>query len=114
MSPWKPLSTDGWRTSPRRLDGSLDRITRSLGGPPAGALATIFSRWPEIVGAAVAAHAEPLSLVRGTLAVGVDQPGWATQLTYLEADILRRIEEVVGEGAGAGVVRRVRVTVRPR
>ena len=33
-----------------------------------------------------------------------------TQLTYLEADLLRRIEEV----AGAGAVQRVRVSVRPR
>ena len=112
MTPWKPLPAggDGWRTAPRRLEDSLDRITRSLGGPPAGALATIFSKWPEIVGAAIAAHAEPLSLVRGTLAIGVDQPGWATQLTYREADLLRRIAEV----AGAGAVQRVRVTVRPR
>ena len=47
---------------------------------------------------------------RGTLTIGVDQPGWATQLTYLEADLLRRIEEV----AGAGAVQRVRVTVRPK
>ncbi len=107
MSPWKPLPG---RSSPRPLGGSLDRITRSLGGPPAGALATIFARWPAIVGAAVAAHAEPLSLVRGTLTIGVDQPGWATQLTYLEADLLRRVAEV----AGAGAVERVRVTVRPK
>ncbi len=110
MSPWKPLPADGWRSSPRRLGDSLDRITRSLGGPPAGALATVFSRWAEIVGPAVAAHTEPLSLVRGTLAVAVDQPGWAAQLTYLEADLLRRIAEVAGPAA----VQRVRVTVRPR
>ena len=110
MSPWKPLPGSGWRSSPRGLGDSLDRITRSLGGPPAGALATIFARWEAIVGPAVAAHAEPLSLVRGTLTIGVDQPGWATQLTYLEADLVRRIEEV----AGAGAVGRVRVTVRPK
>ena len=110
MSPWKPLPGTGPGAQPRKLGDSLDRITRSLGGPPAGALAAIFDRWAEIVGPAVAAHAEPLSLVRGTLAIGVDQPGWATQLTYLETDLLRRIDEV----AGAGVVQRVRVSVRPR
>ena len=109
MSPWKPLPGSGGRP-PRRLGDSLDRISKSLGGPSATALATIFAGWPAIVGAAVAAHAEPLSLVRGTLTIGVDQPGWATQLTYLETDLLRRIEEV----AGAGAVQRVRVTVRPK
>ena len=107
MSPWKPLPG---RRAPRPLVDSLDRITRSLGGPPAGALATIFARWSTIVGEAVAAHAEPVSLVRGTLTIGVDQAGWATQLTYLETDLLRRIAEAVG----AGAVEHVRVTVRPR
>jgi predicted nucleic acid-binding Zn ribbon protein len=107
VSPWKPLRGS---SPPRRLGDSLDRISRSLGGPPAGALAAIFAQWPTIVGAPVAAHAEPLSLVRGTLTIGVDQSGWATQLTYLEADLVRRIGEVVGVGA----VQRVRVTVRPK
>ncbi|HVL28975.1 MAG TPA: DUF721 domain-containing protein, partial [Acidimicrobiales bacterium] len=95
---------------PRRLGDSLDRITRSLGGPGADALRTIFSRWEEIVGPTVAAHARPLSLHRGTLTVAADQPGWATQLTYLEADLKRRVDEV----AGPGTVSRVRVTVRPK
>lgn len=105
---WKPLP--GERPDPRRLSHSLDRISRSLGGPDAGAVAAIFERWEEIVGPAVAAHSRPVSLNRGTLTVAVDQPGWATQLTYLESDLRRRIDEV----AGAGAVERVRVNVRPR
>ena len=71
-------------------------------------LAAVFGRWTDIVGGAVAAHSRPLSLAEGTLTVAVDQPGWATQLTYLEADLRRRIAEVSGTDA----VRRVRVTVR--
>lgn len=104
---WKPLRSD---PGPRRLGGSLDRISRSLGGPAASALAEIFTRWPDIVGTAVAHHSWPVSLVRGALTIGVDEPGWAAQLTYLEGDIRRRLDEV----AGAGVVARVRVTVRPQ
>ncbi len=104
---WRPLSRD---REPRRVGESLDRITESLGGPSATTLDAIFNRWEAIVGVPVAAHARPLSLARGTLTIGVDQPGWATQLTYLEADLKRRIDEV----AGAGAVRRIKVTVRPK
>ncbi len=108
MSPWRPLP--GGPADPRRLRDSLDRISQSLGGPPARALAAIFERWETIVGPALAAHSWPISLVRDTLTLGVDQPGWATQLTYLESDLIRRISEVAGPGA----VARVRVTVRPK
>ena len=103
---WRPLPKP---PEPRRLSGSLDRISASLGGPTAGALATIFERWPTIVGASVAAHARPLTLRRGTLTIAADQSGWATQLTYLEADLKRRIDEVAGPGA----VAHIKVVVRP-
>ncbi len=94
---------------PRRVAESLDDVARSLGGPPATALAALFGSWGEIVGPAIAAHSRPLSLSRGALAIAVDEPGWATQLTYLEADLLRRLDEALG----AGVVTRVTVRVRP-
>ena len=106
MTPWRPLPGDA--PPPRGLRDSLDRIARSLGGPSADALSTIFSRWEDIVGPAVAEASRPLSLHRGTLTIAVDQPGWATQLTYLQADLLRSIEAV----AGPGTVTSVRVTVR--
>ncbi|MFP5317912.1 MAG: DciA family protein [Acidimicrobiia bacterium] len=108
MTPWRPLPGDP--PPPRRLGDSLDRIARSLGGPGAGALTAIFSRWTDIVGPAVAAHARPLALSRGTLTIACEQPAWAAQLAYLEADLKRRIDDV----AGPGTVTRIRVTVRPK
>ena len=94
---------------PRRLGESLDAVARSIGGPPASALVTLFDGWADIVGPTVAAHSKPLSLTRGVLAVAVDEPGWATQMTYLEADLLRRLTEALGPG----IVTRVTVRVRP-
>ena len=41
--------------------------------------------------------------------VGVREPIWRTQLTYLEGDLLRRLGEVVG----VGIVDRIEVRVRP-
>ena len=69
-----------------------------------------MSAWADIVGPAVAAHCRPLRLGGGTLTIAVDQAGWATELTYLEADLRARIDDAVG----AGVVTAVKVVVRPR
>ena len=61
-------------------------------------LATVFSRWEEIVGAEIAGHARPRSLREGVLIVVVDQAAWAGQLRFLTADMLRRLEVAVGPG----------------
>jgi predicted nucleic acid-binding Zn ribbon protein len=95
---------------PTRLGASLDRLAAGLGAPPASALHTVFVHWRELVGPAVAEHAWPLSLKGGTLTVGVDQPGWATQLRYLGATLLARVAELTGEAS----VTRFEVRVVPR
>jgi hypothetical protein len=46
----------------------------------------------------------------GRLVVEVDEPGWATQLRYLESELLARLAAV----AGAGAVRSIDVRVRRR
>jgi predicted nucleic acid-binding Zn ribbon protein len=68
----------------------------------------LFGRWAEIVGPQLAAHARPLSLSSGVLVVAVTESGWATQLTYLEGELLSRFREALGEG----VVDRVEVRLR--
>ena len=70
----------------------------------------VFTRWAEVVGEEVAAHATPVSLASGTLVVSVDHPTWATELRYLQSLVLGRLDEAVG----AGVVRSLEVRVRPR
>ncbi len=96
---------------PRRVGESIDRAAAGLGAPRASALHTIFVRWPELVGPAIAAHAQPLSLKEGVLVIGVDQPGWATQLRFLDTSLKAQLEAALGEGVVARVELRV---VRPR
>ena len=106
MANWRPLpGEDG---GPRAVRESLDAFARRLGAPEAAPLATVFAHWPDVVGEQVAAHARPVSLVRGVLVVAVDQPGWATQLKYLGSQVVDRI----GEVAGAGLVERLEVRVQ--
>jgi predicted nucleic acid-binding Zn ribbon protein len=70
-----------------------------MGAPQASVLASVFARWEEIVGPAVAGHARPLSLRGHVLVIGTDQPGWATQLRFLAPDLLGRLAAAVGDGA---------------
>jgi predicted nucleic acid-binding Zn ribbon protein len=107
MGNWRPLPSED-DDDPRPVGASLDRLAARLGAPKVAALGVVFSHWDEVVGESVAAHARPLSLKDGRLVVGVDEPGWATQLNYLTADLLRRLEELAGPGAVTAVEVRVR------
>jgi predicted nucleic acid-binding Zn ribbon protein len=93
---------------PRSIKASLDQVARSLGGPDAASLSGLFGRWADIVGPQLAAHARPLSLASGVLVVAVTEPAWATQLTYLESELLGRFKDALG----GGVVDRVEVRLR--
>ena len=106
---WRPLRKAGFDVAPRRLADSLPGVTRRIGGPDGAAFVSLASGWSEIVGPAVAAHSRPLRLGGGTLTIAVDQAGWVTELTYLEASLRGRIDDAVG----AGVVQVVKVVVRP-
>jgi predicted nucleic acid-binding Zn ribbon protein len=107
--PGRPEGPEG-EPGPRPLGDSLDRVARSLGGPGAAMLGAVFSHWSDVVGPVVADHSWPVSLRSGVLVVGVDEPIWHTQLTYLQAEIMERL----GSVAGPGAVTRVDVRVRAR
>jgi predicted nucleic acid-binding Zn ribbon protein len=109
--PWRPLDTpDGAGAGePRVVGDSLDRVARRLGVGRAATLPAVFDRWAELVGEGVAARAVPRALRGTTLVVAVDDPSWATQLRWLEADLLARI----GAQVGAGVVTDLELVVRP-
>ena len=108
---WRPLPRRRDEEDPKPLRPSLDRLARRVGAPETSALTTVFAHWEDAVGAAVADHAQPLSLHGTTLVVGVDEAGWATQLRYLANDVLARL----ATAAGTPVADRLEVRVtRPK
>jgi len=88
----------GGDREPRPVREALEEVSRELGLDPEH-LGRIVARWPEMVGEVVAEHAQPRSLRDGVLTVAVDAPAWATQLRYLEAELLARAEREVAPGA---------------
>jgi predicted nucleic acid-binding Zn ribbon protein len=91
------------------MKASLDRVMRHLGSPAVETVASVFDRWPDLVGEQVASRARPVSLRDGVLVVGVDDPAWATQIRFLEAQVLAGIAAELGPDE----VVRIEVRVRP-
>ena len=106
MSTWRPMSTGA--DAPEPLSAALDRLSRRLGGPSSAVLRTIFGRWEELVGTAVAAHVRPVSLRGTVLVVAADAPAWATQMAWLGPDLARKVNEELGVSAVTSVETRVR------
>ncbi|HJV09463.1 MAG TPA: DUF721 domain-containing protein [Acidimicrobiales bacterium] len=105
---WKPLHEPGG-LPPRRLADSLPTVTKHLGGAGGPALVDLLQRWPEVVGPSLAAHCRPLTLRETTLTIAADEAAWGAQLRWLEADLIRRLDQAVG----AGTVTRIAVRIRP-
>jgi predicted nucleic acid-binding Zn ribbon protein len=107
VSTWRPF-TEGGDSGPRRVGDSLDGVAKGLGLNDASLIRAVFGRWAEIVGDHVAQHATPSAVRDGVLIITVREPVWATQLRYLESDIMKRVCDAAGAGAISGVEVRLR------
>ena len=94
--PARPLPGDG--PGPRPVGESLDAIVRGFGGPSASGVHLVFDRWAEVVGEGLAARTRPLKIEGGRLVLAVDEPAIATHVRFLEAELLGRLEELLGAG----------------
>lgn len=82
---------------PQPLSSTLRTWVAGAGAGADLTKATIFGRWPQIVGADIADHCAPVSLVDGELLVQAESTAWATQIRMLSSQLVRRINDEVGE-----------------
>jgi predicted nucleic acid-binding Zn ribbon protein len=73
----------------------------------------VFDSWDEVVGPGLAAQARPVALRKGRLVLAVVDPGWATQLRFLEAELLARLAEAFGPDEVTAIEVRVRPPGKP-
>lgn len=71
---------------------------RGLGAPEGGGVHLVFDRWAEVVGAGLAARTRPLKIDGARLVLAVDEPAIATHVRFLQAELLARLEELLGPG----------------
>jgi len=93
------------RDDPQPLGTAIDGLLGDQGWRQRAAVGGAFGRWPQIVGADLAAHAHPESFAGGELVIAADSTAWATQLRLLAGQLVRRLNAELGDGT----VRRVRV-----
>lgn len=107
--PWSPLPIrDGSAGAPPvPVPQLLDQVLAGLGAPSAEAVVVVHERWAEIIGSELVDHAHPLSIEAGRLRIGVDSAAWASHIRWSEAEILGRLDRLVGPGTASSVVVRV-------
>jgi predicted nucleic acid-binding Zn ribbon protein len=103
---WRPLPRDDG-APPVPVGSAVERVLRHLGAPKADTLGRVFGEWATLVGAKIAAHAEPVEITDGRLVVRAQDPAWANQLRWLERDLLARLDVTLGVGVVTAVDVRV-------
>lgn len=91
---------------PQALGSLVGRLAQAPGWQAHVGAATVINSWDTIVGPDVAAHARPTGLDEGILYVAAESTAWATQLRYVQGQILAKIATAVGNG----VVTQLKIT----
>jgi predicted nucleic acid-binding Zn ribbon protein len=87
------------RDDPERLGAAIESLIDARGWQEAAASGSVFGRWAQIVGPDLAAHTRPDGLTDGELTVTADSTAWATQVRLLAAQLVRRLNAELGDGA---------------
>lgn len=72
-----------------------------------------FAAWTPSVGKRLAKYAWPKALVRGNLIVEVGDAIWQKQLFHLRSQILKSLNDTLGDGIVSGVEFRIATPRRP-
>jgi predicted nucleic acid-binding Zn ribbon protein len=100
------------RDDPQPLTMAIRGLIGDQGWQTEAAMGSVFGRWPQIVGADLAAHTRPDRFTDGELLVIADSTAWATQVRLLAGTLVRRLNSELGEGTVTKV--KVRGPEQPR
>ncbi|MGB3697714.1 MAG: DUF721 family protein [Gordonia sp. (in: high G+C Gram-positive bacteria)] len=83
---------------PQSFGSMIGSVAKQHGWEPRISEGALFGMWPQIVGEDIASHAEPKRLDGTVLHVSAESTAWATQLRYMQSQILAKIAKVIGHG----------------
>jgi len=101
-------SPERYRRRKRPLQGVGDLVGKALeaaGLTDQARRFRIYQGWRDAVGPDIGARTEPESFSRGVLVVRAHTASWQNELTFLKADIINKLNSLLG----AGVVRDLKV-----
>ena len=76
---------------PRSLGDVLKRLVSGFGDD--GLMFLVYQHWEEAVGPTIADHCKPRRVIDNCLLVDVDHPGWATEIRYLEQELVAKLQD---------------------
>lgn len=85
--------TRGKIEDPLSLSSAIDELISSRDWKKGIAEGTLFTEWRSVVGAEIADHANPITLVDGRLTIQTTSTAWATQLTLISTQLLKTISQ---------------------
>ena len=89
--------TEPKKRRPRKLGDVMSDVLKKSGIADRVAQANVIPEWPGLVGPQIARVTEPLSVTpQGTLFVAVTTNAWMTELSLMEPDLLRRLNQRTG------------------
>lgn len=84
-------------SEPVHLRSVLEQLLKDFGTPDITVVTSIVDQWEEIVGHDLAAKISAVAVSGSELIVRVDDPAWASQINWLEKQLLDKITSLVGE-----------------
>jgi predicted nucleic acid-binding Zn ribbon protein len=96
------------RRGPRPLSAALEALGHQA--TPPTLLARVQAAWPEAVGTAIAAEAQPVAERAGTVTVACRSAVWASELELLAPELLERLNGAL-DGAGGEPLKGLRAKV---
>ena len=89
--------TERKKKRPEKLGDVVGKLLSTKGISERVAQASVIPDWRSLVGPQIAKVTEPLSVTRqGTLFVAVTTNAWMTELSLMEPELLRRLNERTG------------------
>jgi len=82
---------------PVHLRAVLEQLFKDFGTPDITVVTSIIDQWEEIVGSDLAAKISAVAISGSELIVRVDDPAWASQISWLENQLLDKITRLIGE-----------------
>ena len=89
---------------PVLFGAAIARLVEERGWTESTAAGRVLGDWEHLVGAEIADHCTPTSLVDGELVLVAESSAWATQLRLLTRTLQARLTAQVGEGVVTSVV----------
>ena len=89
--------TEPKKRKPKRVGDVMGDLLRQSGIADRIAQASVIPEWPKLVGPQIARVTQPQSITpTGTLFVAVTTNAWMTELSLMEPELLRRLNQRTG------------------